>query len=141
MATTATNGAEARRQVERFAPYVITAAAASLGFLVLQSDLIAVIADAVGLAAVRRDWFAASTTWHFVVMMLISAAAVAVGPRLETWTWRRCLAGFGLWSAAVLIWTLILHRTPGISVDFMVALGIPGIVLAVVFLRQINNHG
>ena len=141
MATTATNRAEARRLVERFAPYIIAAAATSLGLLVVQSDLIAVIADAVGFAAVRRDWFAASTTWHFVVMVLIAAAAVAVGPRLETWSWRRCLAAYGLWSAVVMIWTLILHRTPGISVDFVVALAIPGVVQAVVFLRQINNHG
>ncbi len=141
MGTKPINGAEARRQMERFAPYIIAAAGASLGLLILQSDLIAVIADAVGYTAVRREWFAAPTTWRLAVMALVSAAAVAAGPRLETWSWRRCLAAYGLWASAAMIWTLILHRTPGISVDFVIALAVPAAVQAVVFLRQINNHG
>ena len=134
---TSVDGAASRRELARFMPYALVAVGAALAYLVFEFDLI----FSGTLGAARGRWNASPVPLQMLVIAFLCVGAVLLGPMIEKWSWQRSLVVFGAWSAVVLVWTIVLDRRGVASIDYAIALLIPGAVCVTGLIRQIQTHG
>ncbi len=134
---TSVDGAASRRELAQYTPYALVAVAAALVYLVIEFDLI----FSGTISAARGRWNAAPVPWQILVIVFLCFGAVMLGPMIEKWSWQRSLVIFAAWSAVVMVWTVVLDRHGVVSIDYAIALLIPGVVFITGLIRQIQTHG